>query len=160
VVADGTRLRWSPQGQWFAGRVGASFEYVESSQEVRLGSDRLGHELRAWQVTVSALLTDDAATARGVSPKRPFDPALGSWGALRLDARWEGLTVEESAFPVFADPATSVSAAEGWGAGVTWTLSRHVKLVLDFVRTRFKGGAANGDREPENAILARTQHAF
>jgi hypothetical protein len=35
-----------------------------------------------------------------------------------------------------------------------------VKVSLDYERTTFTGGAATGDREPENAVIGRFQTAF
>ena len=45
--------------------------------------------------------------------------------------------------------------------GLNWSLNRNLKQLLDFERTSFKGGAADGeDRTPENAIFIRTQSGF
>jgi phosphate-selective porin OprO/OprP len=161
TFAGGRQTRFSPQGQWFWRRFGVLGEYVQSTQEVTLGTEQIEHEVSAWQITAVALLTGDEASPRGVSPKRPYDPSQGQWGAVELDARYQKLDVGGEAFPVFADPDKSVEAAEAWGAGVTWTLSRNVRLVADYVQTEFEGGATGGgDREDERVILARTQFAF
>ncbi|MGQ0720130.1 MAG: OprO/OprP family phosphate-selective porin [Candidatus Eiseniibacteriota bacterium] len=161
AFADGKHTRLSPQGQWFWRRLGVLGEWVESTQEITLDVDTIEHEVSAWQVTGVVLLTADEAAPKGVSPKRPYDSSQGQWGAVELDARYQKLTVGDNAFPILANPASSVEGAKAWGAGVTWTLSRNVKLVADYVRTEFEGGAANGeDRETERAIFARTQFAF
>ena len=161
TIADGRHLRWSPQGMWYVDRFGAYGEYVESSQEIRLNRFRMDHEIRAWQVTALVLMTADQASPRGVTPKRPFDPSKGQWGAVELDGRYEKLSVVTDAFPVFADPNKSVHSGETWGIGTTWTLSRNVKLVVDYVETKYEGGAAaGGDRETEKVIFARTQYSF
>ena len=112
-------------------------------------------------MTGLVVLTADQASPRGVSPKRPFDPSKGQWGAVELDGRYEKLTVVTDAFPTFADPNKSVTEGEVWGAGTTWTLSRSVKLFVDYVETKYEGGAAaGGDRETEKVIFARTQYSF
>jgi phosphate-selective porin OprO/OprP len=161
VVAAGRRVRWSPHGSFYVARLGVHAEYVESSQEIRLGASALEHESRAWQVTGSFLLTRDTYTARGVSPSRPFDSGAGAWGAVALDGRVSRLNVESSAFPVFANPASSISDAESWAAGVSWFLSRNVKLVFDYEETKYEGGAAaGGDRETERVLFTRTQFSF
>ncbi len=162
VVADGERVRWSPQGHWSYGRFGTYAEYVESKQKIRLAANRLEHESRAWQVTGSFFVTGDTYVQRSFSPKRPFG-VDGGWGALALDGRYEKLNVEGSAFPTFANPATSVSDAEAWGVGLSWFLSRNVKLVGDYQTTQFEGGAAaavGGDREDEKVFMFRTQLSF
>jgi hypothetical protein len=35
-----------------------------------------------------------------------------------------------------------------------------VKVAVNYERTTFTGGAADGDREPENAIITRFQTSF
>lgn len=163
VVAQGRRLRWSPQGSWYWERVGFQAEYVESSQEIAFGTDRLDHESRASQFTGSLLLTSDTYTSRGVNPKRPFDLDTGAWGAIALDGRYSKLNVEGSAFPIFANPTSSVTSAREWGAGLTWFMNRHVKLVCDYGQTEFEGGApptVGGDRETEKVLAIRSQYTF
>jgi phosphate-selective porin OprO/OprP len=161
AFADGKHTRFSPQGQWFWRRLGVLGEYVESTQEITLDVESMEHEVSAWQVTGVVLLTRDEAAPKGVSPKRPYDPSQGQWGAVELDGRYQKLDVEGDAFPTFANPTSSVEGAKAWGGGVAWTLNRNVKIVADYVRTEFEGGAANGaDREAERTIFARTQFAF
>ena len=161
TVGDGRRTRIAPQAYWYAGRFGAFAEYVRSTQEVERGafSDTLTSE--AWGVTVSFLLTADAASYQGVTPARPFDPDAHAWGAFELVARAGALTVDKDAFPNFADPAKAARAARDRGFGVNWYLSRNFRFMLDYIETRFEGGAAAGaDREDERVILNRFQVAF
>ncbi|HPQ17605.1 MAG TPA: hypothetical protein PLP04_20430, partial [Bryobacteraceae bacterium] len=71
------------------------------------------------------------------------------------------LNVDPEAFTLgFADPAKSAARARSWGAGVNWYLNRSVKLSLDYENTKFKGGAAGGDRESEGAVFSRFQLVF
>lgn len=77
----------------------------------------------------------------------------------RLQAAAEGSGGAETTVSL-ADPAKSAGRARSWGAGVNWHLNRSVKLALDYERTKFKGGAAGGDRESEGAVLSRLQLAF
>jgi phosphate-selective porin OprO/OprP len=161
TVGDGRRYRVSPQAYWYAERFGALAEYVRSTQDVERGafSDTLTSE--AWGVTVSFLLTPDAASYKGVTPKHPFDPDARAWGAFELVARAGALTVDKGAFPNFADPAKSARAARDRGFGVNWYLSRNFRFMLDYIETQFQGGAAAGaDRENERVILNRFQVAF
>jgi phosphate-selective porin OprO/OprP len=96
-----------------------------------------------------------------VTPARPFDPDAHAWGAFELVARAGALTVDKDAFPDFADPAKSARAARERGLGVNWYLSRSFRFMLDYIETRFEGGAAAGaDREDERVILNRFQVAF
>ncbi|HET9887445.1 MAG TPA: porin [bacterium] len=161
VIAQGKHQRFSPQAQWYFDRFGAHAEYTESTQEIQLGADRIDHLSRAYEVTLQALLTHDQQTARGVNPKRPFDPGAGQWGAVEIDARISMLAIEGDAFPVFADPATSVNEAKSYAGGLQWILNRNVKLVTDYEETHYQGGAAGGgDRETEKIIFSRVQYSF
>lgn len=160
TVADGRRYRLSPQAFWYVRRFGALAEYVRSRQEIERGASEEDLENTAWQVTASFVLTDDRPTYKGVAPKRPFDPKARAWGAFEIVARAGRLEVDEKAFPVFANPASSAREAREWGAGLNWHLNRNVKLALDYARTRFVGGGAAGDREDEKVLFHRLQIAF
>jgi phosphate-selective porin OprO/OprP len=160
AVADGRRERLSPQAYWYVGRFGLLAERVQSSQDVTNGASREELENTAWQATGSFALTDDRPSFRAITPKRPFDPAGHAWGAFEIVARAAALRVDRAAFPLFADPAAAPGVARERGLGVNWYLNRNVKLMLDYIETRFKGGAAAGDREDEKVLLNRFQIAF
>jgi phosphate-selective porin OprO/OprP len=71
------------------------------------------------------------------------------------------LTVDDDAFPLYANPATSAREATSWGVGLNWHLNRNFKINLNYEQTDFKGG----DNSPLNAngekvILTRAQIAF
>ena len=54
-----------------------------------------------------------------------------------------------------------IGTAFAWAVGINWHLTRNVKQVLDYERTRFTGGAPGGaDRDDENALFIRTQISF
>ena len=161
--ADGTRTRVAPQGAFYAGPVGLFGEWTRSRQVVRKSSTvsaPIANE--AWDVSASVLLTGESATATGVRPRRSFDPAKGTWGALELAARVNGFDADPTAFSGgYADPVRSARKARAWAVGFNWYLNRNMKYVLDYERTTFTGGAAGGgDRRPENAVLFRSQVAF
>ncbi len=160
TIAGGRRHRLSPQAYWYVWRFGALAEYVESYQEVLIGTSREELKNTAWQATVSFSLTDDRPTYRGIAPRREFDPKTRGWGALELVVRAGGLKVDGKAFPTFADPTKSASQAREHGVGVNWYLSRNVKWMLDYIRTRFEDGDAAGDREDEKVVLNRLQVSF
>jgi phosphate-selective porin OprO/OprP len=160
VIADGDRFRLSPQGYLYRGRFGLLTEYVISRQEVRRADVAKELENTSWQVATSWVLSGGEPSFRGVSPKTNFDPAAGTWGAFELTARYSVLEVDEDTFPVFANLASSAESAEAWALGLNWYLNRNVRLVLDYERTQFEGGAATGDREDENILFSRFQIAF
>lgn len=155
TVADGARRRIAPQGYFHTGPLGLLAEYTFSSQEVRRDTAalaRLTH--RAWQVAASWFLTGERASYRAVAPRRPFDPATGGWGAVEIAARHSVLAIDPNAFPAFANPDAAARSARAWALGVNWHLARSVKLMVDYERTSFAGGAA------EHFFVTRLQTAF
>jgi phosphate-selective porin OprO/OprP len=81
-------------------------------------------------------------------------------GELELVGRYTTLDLDEQTFPLFADPAASVSEAETFGVGLNWYLTANIKAVLDYFLTSFEGGAEVGDRPDEHAVLSRLQLFF
>lgn len=167
VNADGEHFRWSPQTYYYLGRFGLLGEYIQSRQEVVVASggnagrrDKL--ENTAWQATAQWVLTGEDAGYRGVvKPSRPFRPGEEGWGAFELVARYGALDIDDDAFPLFADAATSARQARNWTLGFNWYLTSNLKLVFNYLDTTFKGGAADAtDREDEKAIFSRLQVAF
>lgn len=160
TVADGDRWRVSPQLYWYIGPVGLLSEYVVSSQRVsRMGSSA-NIVNRAWNVTLSFVLTMERASFDGVVPRHPVDFRHASFGAFELVFRYSELRFDDAAFPDFADPTTSVHSARELAGGLNWHLTDYVKVMLSYHRTDFVGGAITGDREPENALMARLQLAL
>lgn len=169
TLANGERLRLSPQFHWYTGSFGVLGEYVRVDQNVArtLASgvrreDKLKHE--AWQVAASWYLTGEDAGFRSAAPKASYAKGAG-WGALELVARYGVLDLDAATFAgganSFADPATSVRRASAWAVGANWYLTPNVKTVLDFEHTSFDGGAAAGaDRPDERALFTRFQVGF
>lgn len=167
VVADGTHWRISPQAYYYIGPFGVVGEYAFSSTEVHQSGGgtgagerrRLGNE--GWQLAASYFLTGEENSFKAVTPKRPFTFHGGGWGAVELAARVSQLTIDDDAFPIYADPAKSASGALWYGVGLNWHLNRNLKLSLDYGHTDFTAEEANPyDSSPENVILARVQLAF
>lgn len=161
VTAAGTRTRVSPQGYYYLGPFGLLAEYAQSSQEVKRGTvqERIGN--KAYGVAVSFVLTGEEASYAGVKAKKPFDPKKGSWGALELAARLEGLEVDPDAFRLtFAETARAARKARGLTLGLNWHVNGNLKYVVNYGRTTFTGGAASGDRPTEKTIQIRTQVSF
>jgi phosphate-selective porin OprO/OprP len=160
VLADGRRTRISPQLYWYVGRFGLLAEQVTSSQELQRDGTPAELTNRAWQASVSFLLTGEAATYLSVSPRKPFDPPNSGIGAFEIAARAGALRVDEDAFPLFSDPAASAEVAREWAGAFNWYLNRSVRFMLDYAQTRFVGGSSTGNREDERVLLTRMQIAF
>ena len=111
-------------------------------------------------MTGTWVLTGENGTYRGVAPKHAFDTKNGALGAFELTGRYHVLTIDDKAFPVFANPAAAARSAKAWAAGINWYLNRAVKIQADYEQTHFKGGAATGDRKTANEILTRFQVGF
>jgi phosphate-selective porin OprO/OprP len=106
------------------------------------------------------VVTGERASYRGVSPRSPFDPGAGGWGAVEVAVRYSELRVGDGAFPIFASPTTSAARARALAGGLNWYVNRSVKMVVDYEETRFRGGAINGNRPTERTLSTRLQLAF
>ncbi|HVO11674.1 MAG TPA: porin [Vicinamibacteria bacterium] len=161
ATADGHRTRLSPQANFYAGPVGVIFEYAQSTQRVRKDPVAADVTNQAWQVAGSWLITGDKASSSWVSPRRPFDPAKGQWGAFELAARVHEFTVGQEAFDLgLADIKKSARKATAWGVDLNWYVTRNVRYTVNFEQTKFEGGAATGNRETETMLFFRAQLAF
>ena len=160
AYADGRRSRLAPQAYFYTGPLGVHGEYIQSWQAVtRTGATaKLKHT--AWQTTGSVFLTGEKSSFRSAAPRQPFDLKAGTFGALEVAARYSEISLDDDSFPVFANPASAASKAKAWGVGVNWYLARAIKVVVNYEHATFTGGAATGDREPENVVITRVQHSF
>lgn len=163
VVADGDHWRVSPQLYYYWGAFGLFGEYVVSDQRLRLdaGASRFARiRNSAWQVAASYVLTGEENSWKGFTPKRSFSPGNGGWGAWELAARVGQLDVDDAAFPLYADPATSASGATGWGVGLNWYLNKNVKVNFDYEQTDFTGGTSDFLKNGEKVFMTRAQFSF
>jgi phosphate-selective porin OprO/OprP len=177
TIANGERLRISPQAYYYYKRFGLLTEYVSESQDVSrtfgTGANALTRRARlkpdSWQVGTTFLMTDDEATFGTVVPKRPFALDQPGWGALEFAARVSQLKVDSATFftPAgtaadwFADPSAQAREATAWTLGLNWYLTQNVGWYLNYTKTNFDGGAPDGkDRADESAIFTRFQVAF
>lgn len=167
IAADGERLRKTVQCYYYRGTFGVLGEWIESSQDVRVASGtgagtRATLRNDAWQISGGWVLTGEDAGYRGVvKPSSPFAIGGDGWGALELAARYGRLEIDEGAFPLFANAASSAQAIRSWGLGLNWYLTQNFKLVTNYTQASFDGGAAAGaDRADEKALFTRAQLSF
>jgi phosphate-selective porin OprO and OprP len=160
VFANGKRTRLSPQGYFYSGPFGLLGEYVISKNEVTQAAATSELEHTAWQAEGSFFLTGEKNSFRSPTPKRSFDLKEGGVGAVELIARYGELRFDEASFPLYANLSSSAQKTRAWGVGVNWHFTRTVKIGVDYERSTFTGGAASGDREPENALITRFQTSF
>jgi phosphate-selective porin OprO/OprP len=169
TIADGERLRWTPQAYYSIGSFAVLGEYVTVSQDVsRLtptaGLRRDTLDNTAWQVQLAWFATGEDESFRGFTPQSIFDPSQGTWGAFELVARYHELDIDDDAFiggaDSFANPESAASKASAWGVGVNWYPTQNYKWSLNYDVTRFDGGAATGDRADEKALFTRFAVGF
>ncbi len=160
VIADGRRIRLSPQAYLYTGPFGLLAEYVTSQQAVQRAGVSRDLEHKAWQVAASWVSSGGEPSYKSVNPKKVFDLEAHTWGAFEIAARYHKQELDDATFPTFASPASSASAAEAWAVGFNWYLNKNLRLLFDYEDTRFEGGAAAGDREDEKIFFSRFQIAF
>jgi phosphate-selective porin OprO and OprP len=169
VVASGQHWRLSPQGYYYYGPFGLMGEYAISDQGVRNTTTKANADLHntAWEISGGWVLTGENASFGGVTPLHPFDLHNGQFGALQVVGRYEELNIDDAAFPVFSNPATSASGAQAWSAGLNWYLNKNIRVNASFSHTTFTGGGGAGTtapaivtRQAENVFFTRIQLAF
>lgn len=176
VAPKGLEYRLSPQGYYYWGPVGMLAEYVIADQQLQNGAVRQYIHNSAWQAVGSFVVTGEDASYNGVTPRHPFDPKSGGWGALELVARYGDLHIDPNAFNTspatagtrFASPIASAQEAREWGVGFNWYVNRDIKFVFDYDMTYFDGGAGSAsataytvtNRRTEQAAIGRVQFQF
>lgn len=172
AVADGKRLRWTPQAYYYNGPFGLITEYARVSQDTSLltttsgntgaafqpGSNKtLNHD--AWNIGISYLITGEDASFKGVKPKSDFDIDKGGWGAWELVARYSEINLDKDTFKnrsgtygqekagtdalaAYSDLTKSPEAAKTWTAGINWYLNKNTKFAVNYAQTKFEGGAS------------------
>ena len=159
VLAAGEHKRLNPQLYYYGGSFGLQAEQMSSEQEVSLNGVAATFEHTAWQVVASYVLTGESASYKGFKPASPY-AAGGGWGAFEIALRHGVLDIDDDVFPVYANPAASVSEAENTGVSLNWYLTGNARISFDYEATKFDGGAATGDRLDEKALLTRLQVTF
>ena len=156
TIANGSRVRYSPQATFYSGPFGLLAEYVSSSQEVLRGADHADIRNDAWNLTAHYVLTGEPAGYKGVVPDKVFDLDANTYGAWEVAFRYSRLNIDEDAFPIFADPLTAASQAENWAVGLNWYLNKNVKFSFSYDHTSFEGA----DIKSEKVLMIRNQLSF
>ena len=145
AIADGKRLRITPQAYYYNGPFGLLAEYANVSQGVSLASGgspvaggagsnstkvagtqkTLNND--AWQIAATYLITGEDASFKSIKPKNDFDLDSGSWGAWELALRYSELNVDDDTFKnangVFANQTGGTGTAVATDSFADPTLS-------------------------------------
>ena len=112
VYADGAHWRISPYATYTKGPFGVLGEYIVTQQGVVNSATGARAKLvdSAWQASAQWVLTGEDASFTGITPKSPFDPRAGKWGALQLVGRFAQAGLDPDTFPVYSDPILSAQS--------------------------------------------------
>lgn len=158
--AAGKRTILSPQAYYYGGPLGLLGEYVHVSERVTNGDATETLEHQAFQVTGSVAI-GGRPSYKGVSPDHPFDPEEGGYGALELAGRYTEIRFDSDTFSEgLADSASAARRASAWAIGANWYFAPKVRLQVNYERTTFRGGDAEGNRPAESLLVSRVQLAF
>ncbi|MFL6591768.1 MAG: OprO/OprP family phosphate-selective porin [Luteimonas sp.] len=164
VLADGERMRWSPQAYFYHGPLGLLGEYIVSRQHLLSTTSGIDASIdnHAWQLSAGWVLSGEDNTYKGVvKPNHPFAIGESGWGAFELVGRYGRLDIDDAAFPLFADPESAARSASSWGLGLNWYLTSNLKLMANYTHTVFDGGDGDGgDRPDETTLFTRAQLSF
>lgn len=158
AVANGAHWLVTPQLYWSVGPVGLMVELAWDSQEVGRDETQARVGTRAWQASASWVVTGGKASYSGVVTREPLNFEAGTWGELEVAARYESLAVDAVAFDAGLASASSVRAMDGFLVGVCWYPNRWLRVLLDFVHTRYT--TVLQPRPAESALLSRVQLTF
>jgi len=157
TASDGHRTTCGVDVSYWGTPLGLVGEYIVSRQNARRGGDTTSLTHDGLMVQASYVLTGENATARGLTPKKTFEPANGGWGALELAARYAVVNFDSDAFPTFAT-GTSVDGVATLTLGLNWYLNRNMRIMFNYVQSDFDDRIDGHKRE--EGILARVQLAF
>ncbi len=168
TITDGPNWRVTPQLDYRYGPFGLQSEYVLSVVNVRPSTTGKLSQLenKAWQVSAGYVLTGENSSYNGVVPANDFNLSKGTWGAFEVTARYANLKIDDSAFPLFANPITSINESTGQAIGLNWYLSKAVRFTFDYYQNQFdRISTAPPTANPilghdEKVFISRFQLAF
>ena len=166
AFANGARTSWTPQLYYSVGPFGLLGEWTSTAQVFTRSTSTQTVSNSAWQVQLAWVLSGEDASYLGVTPSQSFSVKQGRWGSLELVARVSQLKVGSDVFvgtaaTQLANPNTQPNKATDYGIGLSWDLSREVRIMFTYDQTKFQGGAPNGGNKPdEKVLITRFQYAL
>jgi phosphate-selective porin OprO/OprP len=162
ATAFGRRTILTPQGYAYVGPLGLMAELVRVREHVVSTTGATGTVgSTAFQIAGSVVLGGKPGY-KGVKVDRPLDPHSGGFGALELAARYHSLRIGDLAYRRgFANRATAAALARAVTLGASWHFAEGQRALVNYERTSFRGGGANGtSRKPESVLISRLQASF
>ncbi len=163
IIADGQHRRLSPQASYFSGPIGVLAEYISSGGTLASGNSYRYLSHRGWEVAGSFFLTGEKNVYEDFRPAHALgqDMDCRHWGALELAVRHSDLRFDASAFPSYANAASSARSASESAFGINWHLNRRTKLMLDCERTEFRMATDSVPRlHAEHVAMTEIQFAL
>lgn len=165
VTPAGHRIRYQPQGYYYAGPFGLFAEYGLNEEGFQKGAVRHAIAFRAYNLEASYVLTGERKSFSSPTPKHNFDPLhQGGWGAVEIALRVGDWEAEKGLYNYgLVSAAASPRHLHEWVGGVNWYLNRLLRVTGDYGNTSFGGGAAQsagGNRPVEQIFTLRFQINF
>jgi phosphate-selective porin OprO/OprP len=179
VMADGQRLRWSPEVVYFQGPFGFASQYFRMNQFMRPTSTGAASAIQVnvpfegYYIQATYLLTGEEriSYSQAIDPKRPFDPHLNCFGpgAWEVVARVSRLRVGDIVFAPgpgrLADPAAVSNSATEMTLGFNWYLNKWVRAQFNYEHAWFGrevrlGPGPNGLFHDLDSFQTRLQFIF
>lgn len=179
VIADGRRVRFSPELVYFYGPFGFATQYFRMDQRVRPAAGGAPSTLsidvpfEGFYVQATYLLTGEerVSYSQAIDPLRPFDPRPGRMGpgAWEAVARVSKLNVGDVVFAPgnarLADPAAVSNEATELTVGFNWYLNKWVRTQFNYEHAWFGrpvrlGPGPRGLFTQHDTIQGRLQFIF
>jgi phosphate-selective porin OprO/OprP len=179
VIADGRRIRYSPEVAYFYGGLGFSAQYFHMNQFMRpapvgaAARNQIDVPFEGYYVQATYLLTGEQRTtySEAVAPLRPFDPrrGLSARGAWEMVGRVSRLTIGDVVFAPgnarLADPLAVSDGATEMTLGFNWYLNKWVRTQFNWEHAWFDqavrlGPGPQGLYRQHDTLQMRLQFIF
>ncbi|RRJ97716.1 porin [Opitutaceae bacterium TAV4] len=164
LFADGHHARVSPGIEWYTGTpFSVAAEFIWERQDISNGTtynESIANT--GWRVSAGYVLTGEAATKSGVSPKNAFNWENGTWGAFEVVARVSGADIDGKLFDGSGlSDTTNITGAFAYGAGLNWYLNNNIRALFNVEKTNFSGGHSGANtNDNELYFFTRLQVSF
>lgn len=156
TTADGRRSRVSPAVFLYHKNFGGFLEFARTGHDVVHSGVSRHLANTAWSFTVTYVVTGEPTSERAVTPRSPFDPAAGNWGAVQVAARFGEISIDRDTVAFGLAAAGASREARQLTFGINWYLNNFVRVYGTYERFTF----GRHLRPDENSIIFRAQLAL